>query len=54
LGLVELVSFFGAAAGAVGRFLLGRWPEPPPRDYPAPGRRDRAPGISPRKPTAPT
>jgi len=26
-GVVETVSFFAAAGGAVGSFLLGRWPE---------------------------
>ena len=25
--MVETVSFFAAAGGAVGSFLLGRWPE---------------------------
>lgn len=35
-GLVETVSFFAAVAGALGRFLIGRWPAPLDRDYLAP------------------
>lgn len=30
-GLVELMSFFGAATAAVGCVLIGRWPEWPER-----------------------
>lgn len=40
-GVTETVSFFAAAAAAVGRFLFGRWPEPPGRDYLAPRGRER-------------
>lgn len=36
LGWMEVLSFLMAVAGAVGRFLIGRWPEPPGRDYLAP------------------
>lgn len=39
-GVAETVSFFAAVAGAVGRFLIGRWPEPPGRDYLAPKGRN--------------
>lgn len=34
--LGEVASFVVAAAAALGRILIGRWPEPPGRDYLAP------------------
>jgi hypothetical protein len=32
-GIAETLSFFAAASAAVGRFLIGRWSEPPGQDY---------------------
>ena len=39
-GATEMAAFLGAAVAAVARFLIGRWPEPPGRDYLTPGGRD--------------
>lgn len=33
LGVVEVASFLGAVSAAVGRVLIGRWPEPAGQDY---------------------
>ena len=38
--VVEILSFFGTAAGAIGSFAMGRWPEPV--DPSGSGRRRRA------------
>jgi len=41
---VEVASFVGAAAAALGRFLAGRWPEPAGQDYLAPKGRAKGGG----------
>jgi hypothetical protein len=49
LGWMEVLSFLAAVTGAVGRFLIGRWPEPPGRDYLAPKGPDQPPALTSRK-----
>lgn len=48
-GVVETASFFGAVLAAVGRILLGRWPEPAGTDFLTPRGHHRAPDLTSRK-----